>query len=108
MGEISKTIKVAATIAPFDARDTYPVTNPKYGKGSLRTVENNIERMTISNGRREEGMIVYQKDNAEYYTLVGGITNSHWKVVLILIPDTEGNINIQGNLNATLIDGGNF
>lgn len=95
---ISNTVTVAAPIAPTSELDTYPVTDPKYGLGGLRTVTNSTEREAISSQRKQEGMFVFQSSNKTYYTLVdegGGLV---WRQILILIPDEFGNIHIDGNL----------
>jgi len=95
---ISGTITLIAPVAPTSELDTYPVTIPKYGKGSLRTVADQTERESISSARREVGMLVYQEDNNTYHTLIGGIGNAFWRQVIMLIPDAFGNIHIDGNL----------
>jgi hypothetical protein len=95
---IQNTTTVAAPIAPSSDADTYPVTDPKYGLGGLRTVETENERTTISEERKQEGMIVYQTSDKKYYMLISENDQLVWKEILILIPDGEGNINIQGNL----------
>jgi hypothetical protein len=98
---IPNTVTVAAPIAPTSELDTYPVTNPKYGLGSLRTVANSTERQAISTDRREVGMFVYESVNNAYYTLVGGTDNANWRQVIMLIPDNEGNIHIDANIILT-------
>lgn len=95
---ISGTITLIAPVAPTSELDTYPVTIPKYGKGSLRTVADQTERESISSARREVGMLVYQQDNNSYHTLIGGTDNGFWREVIMLIPDAFGNIHINGNL----------
>jgi hypothetical protein len=98
---IPNTVTVAAPIAPTSELDTYPVTNPKYGLGSLRTVANSTERQAISTDRREVGMFVYESVNNAYYTLVGGTDNANWRQVIMLIPDNQGNIHIDANIILT-------
>ena len=66
---ITGTVTVGAAIAPTAETDTYPVTNPKYGLGSLRTVQALTDRNDISSGRRETGMIVYVSDVDKYFKL---------------------------------------
>jgi hypothetical protein len=95
---ISNTVTVAAPIAPTSTSDTYPVTDPKYGLGGLRTVTDSTERDGISTERRQVGMFVYQNSNNSYYTLVGGTENADWRQVIMLIPDSFGNIHIDGNI----------
>jgi len=98
---IPNTVTVAAPIAPTSELDTYPVTNPKYGLGSLRTVADSTERQAISTDRREVGMFVYESVNNAYYTLVGGTDNANWRQVIMLIPDNQGNIHIDANIILT-------
>ena len=95
---IPNTVTVAAPIAPTSELDTYPVTNPKYGLGGLRTVADETERTSISEQRKQAGMFVYQSANKTYYTLVDNGGSLVWRQVLILIPDDFGNIHIDGNL----------
>lgn len=95
---IPGTFTVPAVVAPTDATDTFPVTDPKYGKGALRTVANNTERNAISTDRREVGMLVYVSDINKYFKLTNGITNSNWQECVILTIDEFSNIHISGNL----------
>ena len=95
---ISGTITLIAPVAPTSELDTYPVTIPKYGKGSLRTVADSTERLAISTARREVGMLVYEQGTNSYHTLIGGTDNNSWREVIMLIPDAFGNIHINGNL----------
>jgi hypothetical protein len=95
---ITNTVTVAAPIAPTSELDTYPVTDPKYGLGGLRTVTNSTEREAISSQRKQEGMFVFQSSNKTYYTLVDEGAGLVWRQILILIPDEFGNIHIDGNL----------
>jgi hypothetical protein len=97
------TVTVGAAIAPTAETDSYPVTNPKYGLGALRTVEALKDRNDITEARREVGMIVYVSDEDKYYKLASlsaPSENEKW-VELVFLPatlDTEGNIHIEGNL----------
>lgn len=103
MPGIPGTVTVGATIGPTSIGDTYPVTNPIYGLGSLRTVEKITDRNAISNERREVGMIVYVSDEDKYYKLelmVAGTEDEKW-TELVFLPatvDNKGNIHIEGNL----------
>lgn len=80
MGLIANSVRVGGFIAPTDSEDTYPVTNPTYGLGGLRTVNNLTARNSISSERREEGMMVYVISEQEYYQLKGGTTDAYWTV----------------------------
>jgi len=72
-------IPVTGPIRPLDpTNDIYPVVESKYVKGSLHKVDTMMERDLIPAARREEGMFVYVKENNVWYTLYGGITNSHY------------------------------
>lgn len=100
---ITGTVTVGAAIAPTAETDTYPVTNPKYGLGSLRTVQALTDRNDISSGRREAGMIVYVTDVDKYFKLSepsNPVENDKW-TELVFLPatiDSGGNIHIAGNL----------
>jgi hypothetical protein len=98
---IPNTVTVAAPIAPTSELDTYPVTNPKYGLGGLRTVVDSTEREGISSDRRQVGMMVYESTNNAFYTLIGGTDNANWRQVIMLIPDAFGNIHIDANIILT-------
>ena len=78
MGLIANSVRVGGFIAPTDSEDTYPVTNPTYGLGGLRTVNNITTRNEIPAERREEGMIVYVIGDQTYYQLKGGTTDAYW------------------------------
>jgi hypothetical protein len=43
-------------------------------------------------------MLVYVTDQAKYYKLVNGITNSDWQQSLFLTIDELSNLHIEGNL----------
>lgn len=100
---IPGTVTVGAAIAPTSTGDTYPVTNPLYGLGSLRTVEKLGDRDGIPSARRELGMIVYVSEEEKYYkleTLSAISEDKKWKE-LVFLPatvDILGNIHIEGNL----------
>lgn len=95
---IQGTFTVTSVIAPTAGSDTYPVTDPKYGKGSLRTVVDLTERDDISADRREVGMIVYVAGLNKYYKLESGTSNANWRECLLLTIDEFNNIHIEGNL----------
>jgi hypothetical protein len=82
---ITGSIPVTATLAPTSELDTYPVTNPKFGLGGLRTVQNITARDNIYMTLREKGMVVYVIDDpagvsGQYYTLIGGTANTDWYI----------------------------
>lgn len=78
MAAIPGAVPVGGFFAPTDSTDVYPVTDPTWGKGGLRTVANLTERNAITTERREEGMAVYVVSETKRYVLQGGITNAHW------------------------------
>jgi hypothetical protein len=84
---IPGTVPLSGTVAPTSELDTFPVTNPKYGLGGLRTVANTTERNDIPTERRQVGMIVYVMDLNAYYGLAGGTGNNNW--VPLPIPDVR-------------------
>lgn len=81
MATIPGSIPYTGFIAPTDSTDTFPVTDPKWGLGSLRTVADITERDAITSQRRQEGMVVYVVSESAYYNLKGGITNSDWNLI---------------------------
>lgn len=100
---IPQTVTVAAVIAPSDLADTYAVTDPKYGKGALRTVSSLNDRNNITAARREVGMLVYVSGEDNYYQLIvnpgtSTTANTDWQQVALLPVDSLGNIHINGNL----------
>lgn len=80
MATIPGSIPYTGFIAPTDSADTFPVTKPEFGLGSLRTVADITARDAITSQRREEGMLVYVVSESAYYKLEGGITNSDWNI----------------------------
>jgi hypothetical protein len=59
MAKIQGSVPVAGFIAPTDSDDVFPVTDPKYQKGGYRVVSNVDEMNSITDARREEGMLVH-------------------------------------------------
>lgn len=57
-------IVLGGTAVPTDSNDTYPVTDPQWGLGGLRTVANDAELFAISNDRCQEGMMIYVQNSA--------------------------------------------
>lgn len=92
---IPGTVPVSGIIAPSSVQDTYPVTDPKYGLGGLRTVADLVERDSLPTDRRQVGMLVYVTDQAKHYILLNGISNTNWTELQSIVTDS-------------LIDGGNF
>ena len=78
MALIPGSVRVGGFIAPTDSEDTYAVTDPTYGLGGLRTVNNTTARDSIPASRREEGMLVYVIGDQKYYQLLGGTTDAYW------------------------------
>ena len=75
---ITGTVAVSGIIAPTSVLDTYPVTDPQWGLGGLRSVGTTTDRNNIEYPRRQEGMMVYVQDQDSYYALVGGTGNTDW------------------------------
>lgn len=75
---ITGTVPITGIVAPTSELATYPVTDPQYGLGGLRSVGTTAQRDDIAQERREEGMMVYVQDADSYYALVGGTSNSDW------------------------------
>ena len=82
MPAIPGTTKISLPLAPNDSVDTYPITNPTYGLGGLRTVANVTDRDAIVQPRREQGMVVYVQDIQKFYTMVGSTGNTAWTEVI--------------------------
>ena len=72
-------IHVTGTLIPTSELDTFAVTDEQYHKGGYRSVADSTGRYAISTERRSEGMLVKERSTGYYYSLEGGITNSHWK-----------------------------
>jgi hypothetical protein len=75
---ITGTVPITGIIAPTSELATYPVTDPQYGLGGLRSVGTTAQRNAIAQERREEGMMVYVQNVDSYYALVGGTSDSDW------------------------------
>lgn len=100
---IPNTVTVGSVIAPSSLVDTYAVTDPKYGKGALRTVSTLNDRNNITPARREVGMLVYVSGEDKYYQLINNpgasaTSSGDWQHVALLPVDSLGNIHINGNL----------
>ena len=67
MSVIPGSVRFTGFIAPTDSTDTFPVFKPIYGLGGLRTVDLLTDRDSITTPRREEGMLVYVKEDKNYY-----------------------------------------
>ena len=92
---IPGTVPVTGIIAPTSTADTYPVTDPRYGLGGLKSVADLVERDAIATERREKGMIVFVVSENKHYMLKSGIANTDW-------------LDLQNIVSDSLIDGGNF
>lgn len=76
---ITGSVTVSGVIAPTSELDIYPVTNPRYGLGGLRTVGTTADRNAITMRRREVGMVVYVSSENKYYHLIGGTADANWQ-----------------------------
>lgn len=79
MGRYNGSVAVTGFIAPTDTQDTYPTHDSVLGRGGLREVQTIAERNAISADRRRVGMLVYVKEDTNYYALIGDITNLSWR-----------------------------
>lgn len=91
---ITGTVPLTGVLAPTSELATYPITDPRWGKGALRTVGTTADRDAIPQLRREEGMIVYVSglSGGLYYSLRGGTGNEHWEIFQSGTGDTVFNI----------------
>jgi hypothetical protein len=96
---ITGTVPITGIIAPTSELATYPVTDPQYGLGGLRSVGTTAQRNAIAQERREEGMMVYVQNVDSYYALVGGTSDSDWVLF------TPSGLGPQGPTGATGADG---
>ena len=71
-------VPIIGFLSPTEEVDSYPITNPKYGLGGLRTIGASAGLSLIPQQRREEGMIVFAELEAKYYHLFGGTGDEHW------------------------------
>ena len=71
-------VRLTGFISPNDSTDSFPVFKPIYGLGGLRTVDSLVDRDAITSQRREEGMLVYVKEDGQYYQITSGLTNNDW------------------------------
>lgn len=119
---IPGTVPLSGPIAPSSATDTYPVTDPRYGLGGVRTVNTMQERNELPDQRRQRGMLVFVIETEKYYYLLSGIGNNDWveftadnSYILLNSPQT-GEVLIynaavaafQNSPATTLTDGGTF
>ena len=70
---------VIAPITPTSTEDRYPTHSAEYGKGSYRTVSTLADRDSISEERRELGMLVWVDSEKQLFRLTTGTTNSDWE-----------------------------
>lgn len=100
---ISGTVTVSGIVAPTSTSDTYPVTDPTYGLGGLRTITGGAgdALSNIPSARRVEGMMVYVSNTSKYYKLVGGTADVNWTEFVLLPVDAYGNVYINGNLKVS-------
>lgn len=79
MAAIPGGVRVQGFIAPTSTTDTYPVTDPHYGLGGLRTVLNLGQRDLIPAERRIVGMLVFVQQQNKYYKLLADLVQ--WEEV---------------------------
>jgi hypothetical protein len=103
MAGITGTIKLITKISPTDTEDVYPVTDPQYGLGGLRSVADTTARNSITPQRREIGMMVYVQAQDKFYYLQGGTANTNWTEV-----KTDSSVSKTSARTAIQINGSGF
>lgn len=78
MADLQGTV-IIAPISPTSTEDQFPTHKAIYGAGGYRTVSNLVERDSISNERREIGMLVWVDEDKRLYRLTSGTSNSDWE-----------------------------
>ncbi len=58
-------------------------------KGGFRTVDLLSERDGLTSQRRQEGMLVYVREDGQYYQLSSGLTNSDWNNMNWSVPQSS-------------------
>lgn len=86
MPPVSGTV-VGGAIVPTDSADTYPVTDPQWGKGGAQFKTTTANRNAISVARLEKGMLVFCEDTGITYRLkntwAGGVTtDADWEAAV--------------------------
>lgn len=102
MATITGGVPFGGFVSPTDSEDSYPVTNPIYGLGGLRTVVDQTARDAISDLRREEGMMVYVITDAKHYQLKGGTANTDWSEFTVAGSSAEFGISGDSGTGFTL------
>lgn len=82
MATILNSVRVGGFIAPSDSTDTYAVTDEMYNRGGYRSVADATARLAITPDRRIEGMLIKQLSDGTFWTLSGGILDTHFQVVV--------------------------
>ncbi len=77
----SAQVPIAGYIKTIGDNDTYPTHIDTLGYGGFRVVANLSSRDNISQLRRKVGMWVKVQSEDNFYSLVGGISNSNWVLV---------------------------
>ena len=92
MSTIPGSVRVAGFMAPTDSTDTYAVTDPTYGRGSLRSVADITARNAITLDRRsgQLGMEVVTVDTMKKYRLINepgtpNTTDTDWQEIVASI-----------------------
>lgn len=88
-----KGTNVIAPVVPFSTTDTHATHEAQYGKGGYRTVADNTERDSITQLRREAGMLVWV-----------AATGKAWRLDANLSTWTE----VTAINQPQLLDGGNY
>lgn len=77
MTQNTGTLVIAPIVTP-DSTDNFPTHISNMGKGGFHTVQALTDRDSISQERREEGMLCTVVDDGVTYQLLGGIDNNNW------------------------------
>lgn len=94
MAQYPGSIPYTGYVAPASTTDVYAVTDERFNRGGYRTVADETARLAITSDRRAVGMLVKETSTGIFWTLVGGITDSHWQISTIV--DTMSNQTIEG------------
>lgn len=102
MAPIPGVVRFTGMVGPTDSLDVYATQSEVYNLGGFRAVANAAGRTGITTERRKIGMLVFQVDTSEYWTLIGGIADINWVLAPFGVPVSIHHKNVGGG---TLIAG---
>lgn len=70
---------LASGIVPTDSQDTFATHSETYGLGGYRSVQSLVERDSIPDERRTQGMLVFVNAEKALYRLTTGVANTDWE-----------------------------